>query len=286
MSLPPLRRLAHATVATVAPRLGGRWATDVFSRTRAPGSRPDDVLPLGARAFEVVGDPHVRRGYLWGGGSPTALLVHGWGTDSSSIQPLVAPLRDLGYSVAAFDAPGHGIWGGSQATMSEYTAAVAAVLQTLRDVRVIVAHSLGSIAAVGGVARTGPIDVDCMVLLAPTCTLSGVLDRWDPSDLRVSTSVRASVYRELHRRNGVPVSHWDLRTLGTDVRCPTLVLHDSDDPVVPFGDAEAVTAAREAVRLVPVRGRGHAGILMAAEVKEAISGFVAEHRSQRQEEVV
>ncbi|WP_262401369.1 alpha/beta fold hydrolase [Actinomadura sp. CNU-125] len=154
----PVRRLGYAAVGTVAPAAAGRRATDAFSTTRALGLRPDDVVP-DARRFTVGGDPDVRGGYLWGEDGPVALLVHGWGIDSSSMQALVPPLRALGYRVATFDAPGHGVAAGSQATMTQFTRATGAVLDALGDtfgeVRAVVAHSLGSIAAAGRSPR-GP----------------------------------------------------------------------------------------------------------------------------------
>lgn len=278
----PVKRRVHTMMAAVAPAAAGRWATDAFSRTRALGVYPDNVLPLGATAFEVTGNSDVRHGYRWGTGGPVALLVHGWGADSSSMYSLIPTLRALGYTVAAFDAPGHGICAGNQATMTQYTDAVAAVLRTLGGVRVVIAHSLGSIAAVGALGRIGTDGLDCLALLAPTCTLSGVLERWRPADFSVSRPLIERVYRELHSRNGVPVSHWDISTLGAGFDRPVLVIHDLADPVVPFGEAELVVAALPDCRLVAAEGGGHTAILMAPQVKRLLAEFIGEHSSIEQ----
>ncbi|RAY12269.1 delta-12-desaturase [Actinomadura craniellae] len=272
-----LRRSGYAALGRLAPGFAGRRATDAFSTTRALGVYPDDLPPLGSRGFPVEGDPDVRGGYLWGEGGPTALLVHGWGTDSSSMHSLIPPLRALGYRVAAFDAPGHGVAEGSQATMTQFTRAVGAVLDTLGDVRVIVAHSLGSIASVGAVAARPAAPIDCLALVAPACTLTGVLERWSRGELRLARPTVRRIYRELHRRNGVPVSHWDVVGLGGDLDCPVLAVHDPGDDVVPFAEAEAVAAGLRDVRLERAPGTGHIGILMAPEVKELISAFVSGH---------
>jgi pimeloyl-ACP methyl ester carboxylesterase len=281
-----VRRLGYAAFGAVAPGAAGRRATDAFSTTRALGLHPDDVVPLGARRFAVDGDEHVRGGYLWGEdeGGPVALLVHGWGMDSSSMHALVGPLRELGYRVAAFDAPGHGVSEGSQATMTQFTRATGAVLDTLGDVRVVVAHSLGSIAATGAVAERPDLPVDCMVLIAPTCTLTGVLERWSRSELRLRRPVVEEIYRELRRRNGVPVSHWDVTGLGGGLDLPVLAVHDPGDDVVPFSEAEAVAAGLRDVRLEAAPGGpGHFGILMAAPVRETVGAFIVEHASTETE---
>ncbi|RLU87538.1 delta-12-desaturase [Streptomyces griseocarneus] len=285
MTPPVLRRAAHAAVGALLPGVGGRWATDVFSRTRVMGRRPDNVLPLGARTFAIEGHPDVRGGYLWGDDdAPTALLVHGWGADSTSMHSLVAPLRELGYRVAAFDAPAHGVHEGDKATMTQYTTAVGAALDTLGGARVVVAHSLGSIAAVGAVAARPHESVDCLALVAPTCTLTSVLEGW-ARDERLSRGIVERIHRELHRRNGVPVSHWDVVGLGGGLDLPVLAIHDPGDPVVPFCEAEAVAAGLRDVRLLRAPGRGHMGILMSPEVKSAVSAFVAEHGTRTGETI-
>ncbi|MBE1534287.1 alpha/beta fold hydrolase [Actinomadura algeriensis] len=286
----PVRRLGYAAFGTVAPAAAGRRATDAFSTTRALGLRPDDVVPLGARRFEVGGDPDVRGGYLWGGPAredgPVALLVHGWGIDSSSMQALVPPLRALGYRVATFDAPGHGVASGSQATMTQFTRATGAVLDALGDafgeVRAVVAHSLGSIAAAGALAARPGASVRCLALIAPTCTLTGVLERWARAELRLRRPVVAEIYRELRRRNGVPVSHWDVAGLGGDLDLPVLVLHDPRDDVVPYAEAEAVAAGLRGARLEDAPG-GHFGILLDPGVRDRVAAFVTRHASTGEE---
>lgn len=256
----------------------GRRATDAFSTTRALGLFPDDVTPLGASRLRILGDPDVEVGYLWGDDGPTALLVHGWGTDSSSMHSLVPPLRRLGLRAAAFDAPGHGVSPGHQATMTEFTRATGAVLETLGDVEVIVAHSLGSIAAVSALEARPATSVRCLVLLAPTCTLSGVLERWAAGAGRLSPGMKERVYRELEHRNGVPVSHWDIAARGRDLDVPVLVVHDPDDPVVPFAEAESVVAALPNPRLAEAPGHGHIGILTTPSVKSLMAEFTAGRR--------
>lgn len=275
----PLRRLGHAALGRIAPGAAGRIATDLFSSTRGQGTHPDDVLPLGAHRFEVRGDPDIRDGYLWGepgqSSNGTALLVHGWGTDSSRMHGLVAPLRALGYRVAAFDAPGHGVCAGTQSTMTRFARATGAVLDTLGDVRAIVAHSLGSIAAISEAAARPELPIERLVLIAPTCTVAGALERWSRSELRLRRPIVERVYQELHRRNGMPVTHWDIAALGANLDRPVLVIHDPHDDMVPYSEAEAVAGGLPDARLEAAPGYGHLAILMAPPVKDLMAGFVA-----------
>nr|WP_308801135.1 alpha/beta fold hydrolase [Streptomyces polyasparticus] len=272
-------RMAYAVTGALTPGAAGRRATDAFSTTRAFGIHPADLPPLGARPFPVPGAPRVREGYLWGDEElPTALLVHGWGADSSSMHSLIGPLRELGYRVAAFDAPGHGVSAGTQATMTEYTQAVGAVLDTLGPVRAVVAHSLGSIVTAAALAARPELRIDSLTLVAPTRTLSGVLDRWAAGRLPARTA--GLIRAELHRRNGVPVTHWDVLAHGRALTAPVLVVADPRDPVVPFAEAEAIAAGLPGARLRSVPDSGHLGILMSPVTKETTAAFVAEHAEE------
>ncbi|MEV7339097.1 alpha/beta fold hydrolase [Streptomyces sp. NPDC094014] len=273
-----IRRHAHRTATALTPRLAARWATDVFSSTRTYGLRPDDVLPLGAVPFTVHGDEKVTDGFLWNENATqgSALLVHGWAANSSSMHSLVPPLRAHGLRVAAFDGPAHGARTGDQATMTQYTRAIGAVLDTLGDVRVIVAHSLGAIAAIGALATHTGHPPQCAVLIAPPATLGNVLERWDGAGLHLTRPLREGIYRELHHRNGVPVTHWDLVGLGAPLDLPTLVLHDPDDPLVPYTDAQTVTTGLKNARLTATNG-GHMSILTSPTTTTHLTHFTTQH---------
>lgn len=275
-----VRRLGHAALGQVAPEVAARRAVRLFTRTRARDASAADLLPLGARRLDVSGAPGIRGGYLWGEeGAPAALLVHGWGSDSSVMQGLVAPLRALGYRVAAFDAPGHGVCAGRHTTLPEFTAATEAVLDALGDVRVVVAHSLGSIVAVAAVSRRLGLAIESLVLLAPARTLSGILDRWAWSELGLRRPIVERMRRELSRCDGLPTSYWDIVGLSGKLGCPMLVVYDPEDIVVPRSDAESIAAGLPGTHLEPMPGYGHLAMLMAPRVRDLVAAFVANHAS-------
>lgn len=160
----------------ILPRAAGYVHTAIFVNTRGLGDPPDDVCPLGARRIEVTGVPRVAAVYVWGDAEPTVLALHGWGADSATMSAVMNVALHNGESAICFDAPGHGISPGSQATITEYVRAVVEVLQRFPSVRTVVAHSLAAIAGVAAIVESGETDVRTMLLLAPTCSLSGVLE--------------------------------------------------------------------------------------------------------------
>jgi len=274
-----LSHRAYQVLNAFAPRAAGRRAADAFGFTRGYGLPVSDRLPLGAKVTSIKGNPDIDRAYYWAGGASRALLVHGWGTDSSSMLSFVKPMQTLGFSVAAFDAPAHGISPGKHTTMTQFTRATGAVLDAIEGAQVVIAHSLGSIAAISALAehaRRAPLR--CIVLIAPTSALTEVLERWS-SDVALPRPVVERVYTELLARNGVPVSHWDIPARGASINVPVLVVHDPADPVVPYCEAQRVVASLPEATLSPAPGTGHGRILSDAKVREQVREFVTRHTS-------
>ncbi|MFC5476075.1 alpha/beta fold hydrolase [Paraherbaspirillum soli] len=272
-----LARLGYRLGGMLAPATAGRFAADAFGRSRMKGARTSFKLPLGAEAFGIVGNQDVQQGYVWKKNGPTALLVHGWGSDSSSMYGFVKPMQTLGFQVASFDAPAHGAAAGHKTTMTRFVNAVGATIDSLDNVQVVIAHSLGSIATVAALSQAGfARSVKCLVLLAAPSALSNVLERWSKDHLQLAPRIVQQVYRHLHADNGVPLSHWDIAVLGAGMQIPVLVLHDPQDPVVPFCEAERLAGSLHNVLLEQAPALGHSRILSAASVKQRVAEFVTD----------
>ncbi len=273
-----LAKAGYLLGSLLAPRLAGRIAADSFGRSRLKGSRTMFRVPLGAQTFQIAGSEDVRLGYLWKGPGPTVLLVHGWGSDSSSMIGFVKPLLDSGFQVASFDAPAHGESAGNKTTMTRFVKAVGSVISSLDNVQVVVSHSLGSIASVAAISHANPKPAEAikrLVLIASPVSLSAVLERWSANQ-RLLPTVIGKIYDHLHTQNGVPVSHWDISTLGADLNSQVLVVHDEHDPVVPLAEAMELTRSFKNARLEQTSGLGHSRLLSAAPVKELIIRFISE----------
>lgn len=254
----------------IMPRAAGYVHTGMFINTRESGSYPDDLCPLGARRVELADVPRVASAYAWGDGEPTVLALHGWGSDSTAMSSVVQAAVACGEPTMCFDAPGHGVSPGSQATITEYARATRGVLQRFPSIHTIVAHSLASLAAIEAVARCGAPGPRSVLLIAPACSLSLVLDRW-AAQRNLPDGVATLIDRELERRDGVPVSHWDIRTLGIPSSVQLRIVHDPADDVVPFSDAVLIASATTAELREAQPGTGHYGIIGGDAMRAALT---------------
>lgn len=108
------------------------------------------------------------------------------------------------------------------------------------------------------------------VLIAPACSLSLVLDRW-AAQRNLPDGVATLIDRELERRDGVPVSHWDIRTLGVPGSVQLGIVHDPADDVVPFSDAVLIASATTAELREAQPGTGHYGIIGGDAMRAALT---------------
>ncbi len=170
------RRLRRAVLRAVrggfrhigkfSPSLSARLAEHMF-RTPPPRyprlKREDRWLALARHSSTPFpGGPLPT--WTWGKG-PAVLLVHGWGGHGGRLTPFVGPLTRAGFSVVAFDAPGHGGAAGRHSALPEFVDAIRAVAEAHGPFEAAIGHSMGGAAC--ALALRGGLEVRSVVLLAP-----------------------------------------------------------------------------------------------------------------------
>jgi pimeloyl-ACP methyl ester carboxylesterase len=263
-------RLAGAA----APRFAARWAETLFRfpprhRTSDPERR---ALGSGHRTeVSALG----RRVAVWSWGSgPPVLLVHGWGSRGARLYSFIEPLRAAGFSVHAFDAPGHGESDGRLSSLPEFLGAIGAVARTLpTPLAGIVGHSIGGAATVLAVALGIP--ARRVVLLAssanPAAYTAGFARLFG-----IASAVRQRMVANLERRFGFQWDEFDAVRAAAALTAPALVFHDRSDEDVPWSDGAAIARAWTGAELVTTEGLGHRRIVHEPAVVARAVAFLAE----------
>lgn len=268
----PLARAAFATLSALWPPLAARLAERLF--LTPPRRRPpaNELGVLATARSHVVGVEGRRlQTWTWGVG-PTVLLLHGWGGRGGQLAGFVGPLLAHGFSVATFDAPGHGASEGGPVTVPEMVAAARAVGTAHAPLAGVVAHSLGAVAATTAL-REG-LELDAAVFIAPPAELvsSSVLFA---SELGVSRRVRELMQQRIERRAGRPWSAFDVVRLAPSLAVPLLVFHDRGDGEVPWQHGLSIARTWPGAELVTTDGLGHRRILRDPGVAAAAATFIA-----------
>jgi pimeloyl-ACP methyl ester carboxylesterase len=263
-----LARAALQTAYAVSDGLGGSLAERLFTSPRRY-DRPEReraVLRTG-RPFTVTvplrsprwrGSTTKVAAWRWGTG-PAVLLVHGWEGRGSQLGAFVDPLVARGFSVIAFDAPGHGDSPGSRLYLTDHADAIAAVAAEVGPLHAAIAHSFGAASLLLAGPRAGA-HATHNVTLSPNVLIDDAIARFaklvglDPTEL-------AAMQHQLAVHAGVGHEALALDALIGDRDSTMLAFHDREDREVSLRHADHLAARWPGARLVITEGLGHRRIL-------------------------
>ncbi len=206
-----------------------------------------------------------------GDGSPLLIFFHGNGETASDYDPVARLFTECGASFWAVDYRGYGRSGGSPSFPALFGDAESLLSDAGRIGRdagrafgpvIAMGRSLGSAPAIH-LASAGFGNVAGLVLDSPFADGPGLIariggPRLGPRDL--------GGFRDNLDRMA-------------DVTVPVLIIHGTDDCIIPFSEAEALLGACRSAekRLVPIAGAGHNDLLSRAfdlyfaEIKEHVA---------------
>jgi pimeloyl-ACP methyl ester carboxylesterase len=266
-----LARPAFAALSAVAPTLAASLAERLFLTAPRHAVRPREAEALaGARQTVVHGDDGPLTTWTWGHG-PVVLLVHGWGGRGGQLAAFVPPLLANGFSVVAFDAPGHGVSPQPRSSAVAFLAAIQTIDRALGPVRGLVAHSLGAAAAAR--ALHDGLGAEAAVFIAPPADLA-LYAHMSLDSLGFGRETRERMQARVEARLGVPWASLDVRGYARSMRTPLLVIHDRDDAEIPWQDGAIIAGAWPGARLSTTGGLGHRRILRERGVAEEATAFL------------
>jgi pimeloyl-ACP methyl ester carboxylesterase len=206
------------------------------------------------------------------GAGPRVVLVHGWNGRGAQLLGFAAPLVDAGFSVTLFDLPGHGNSTGNTASVVHAGHALRALAQDIGEVHAVIAHSMGSAAALWAFSRG--ITVKRSVHLAGPSSLTPVV-RGMAAAHGLGPGDAAAFAGWVEGLIGMPLACVDLERLRPGLRHPALILHDAEDRTVPIAASQALHAAWPGSRFERLAGLGHRRLLQDADVIARSVAFVA-----------
>ena len=262
---PPLwmLRTAFRAVGTVAPGVAARWAEIIFCSPPRNEARPGEeaFLATGTRLTVRTEDQDLAV-WAWGSGS-VVVLVHGWGSRAGRFSAIAGALVQSGFRVVLFDAPAHGASMGRLASLPQFSRALQAVSAVVGPVHSLIGHSLGGAAV--SLAMSDGLRATRVVLLAPPADVV-VFSHAFAEHLRIPHRARNVMRQNLERRLRFRFEELHIPTLARGMTAPALIIHDRDDPDVPYAHGEEIAGAWPGAQLVVTTGLGHRALLRDPEV--------------------
>jgi pimeloyl-ACP methyl ester carboxylesterase len=271
-----------SAVRAVSSRAASRLAFELFcitGRRRRPSfsPRPDAVERFSAGGRRVTS-------YLWDGGGPTVVLVHGWGGSSGDLASFVSPLRDAGRRVVAIDLPAHGRSPGRRLNLAQAAGAVEMCLRREPSVEAVIAHSFGVPATVLAAGKGAPLPR--AVLISGPVSMEPYLQHFEQV-LGLAPEIRAGIRARVRRvltEGGIGTM--ELGAVAPRLQGRALVIHDRGDREVPFLSAQALHRAWPGAELLATEGLGHRRLLADPAVIDRAVRFAVGWDSAAQERPV
>ncbi|MEO8348943.1 MAG: alpha/beta fold hydrolase [Acidobacteriota bacterium] len=263
----------------IAPAVAAELAVALFRRPPGhKGSESERAALTSGQKTDLSLDGRRLAVWRWGEG-PAVLLVHGWGSRGARLASFIAPLTEAGFSVVAFDAPGHGASAGKLSSLPQFISAIEEVGRRFGPVEAVVAHSMGGAATTLAMGRG--LAVGRAVFLAPAADPAGYSARF--ADLvGLAPALLARMKAKIEKRFGTRWEEFDVLGAARKMTAPLLVFHDPDDRDVAWTDGAAIVAAWPGAELVSTEGLGHRRIVHhASVVARAVAFLIGKEEATR-----
>lgn len=277
-------RLGLTTAERLWPALGVRVAHRIFGtplplkwlyRAQAPGAGwRREAWPFENASLGLY---HLATQDSAAESAPVVLLVHGWGGHAGQMLTLAEAIADAGLRPVLLELPAHGRSAGTMSNAPQFARAISYVVARLvsdgHTLRAVVAHSMGANAL--GVAAAQGLRAERLVLLAPPAS-AREFTRYFTHTFGLSEKTRLAMQRLFEAQEGFLMAQLEPAAVGPRIVLPTLIVHDRDDRVNRFADAQAYRDAIRGARLVATQGLGHRRILKEEDVVRQVVRFVAQ----------
>ena len=284
--------IEYSTWAMVAPPGPRRGDEDAGGSPRTAEDDPDRAEPISAVARDGVrlaGRWHPAEGQATG---RTVLLLHGFAEASADLQALrVKALNQRGWNAAALDLRAYGNSEGHFASFGGREADdVTAWLDNLAQ-RVDPAHPLlpvlwGRSMGAAIATRAAAIDshVRALILESPMVDLDEAMTvLFRRRRIPLPRLLAGLATRRAGKLAGVSLTRPRPIELAPQVRCPAMILHGSDDTLIPRHDVQCLAAAFPTTpRFIEIPGAGHADVISVGGdgLLEQIICFLSETATQ------
>ncbi len=218
-------------------------------------------------AFE---DTYIKK-YTWGNGSKTALLVHGWESNAGSLGAFVKLLNENDFKVIAFDCPAHGQSGGKQTTLFRNSDAALLICNQIEHIDIAITHSFGSVVLMNAILHNKEIRLDKLIMITTPNELQKAFDDFY-SLLKISKKVQQKMEAKVEKMYQVKIKDMTASLLCHQIHLDhAMIIHDRQDKVIPFHNAETVAKNLKNCQLIPIENAGHYKILWDKRVIDLVA---------------
>lgn len=259
----------------LSKRKAGEKAFELFCTPVPTGPKKTPKVFDEAEKLQLKVNGEKVVGYRWNHPQPKkALILHGFSSTVKKFDHFVMPLVKKGYEVLAFDAPAHGESDGKQVNVLLYKDMISAVYEKYGPVQSFISHSFGGLALSLFMEEQSYQDHKKMVLIAPATETSSALDSF-AAFLKLDEEVKEEVRKVIYSKKKEWPEWYSVRRAAHQIKAEVLWVHDEDDEITPWTDAEKVRQdAHPNFQFMLTKGLGHRRIYRDSKVRKAVIDFL------------
>ncbi|MFT3844137.1 MAG: alpha/beta hydrolase [Lacibacter sp.] len=214
-------------------------------------------------------------GYRWNHPQPKkVLIIHGFSSTVKKFDHFVMPLVKKGYEVIGFDGPAHGDSSGKTVNAFLYKDMINAVYEKFGPVHSFIAHSFGGLSLSLFMEEQQYQEHKKLVLIAPATETESALKSFSDF-LKIDDEVTEEIRNIIREKSKRPIHEISVRKCAEKISAEVLWIHDQEDDVTPWADAEKIQQdAHPNFQFMVTKGLGHRRIYRDNKVKKAILEFL------------
>lgn len=211
--------------------------------------------------------------YSWGEGNKKAMLIHGWESNAGSLGAFVAPLLAADYQVFSFDAPAHGASGGKQTDIFEIMDIATQIINENGKMDAFIGHSLGA-NIILFLNKTHQMEMGKCILISPFNRMIDVFKVFK-NHLSVPDCIFKKMMQLKEEKHSYSIEKLNFEAIAGDCNIKkALIIHDVNDGITPFSNAEKINNNWENATLEPIEGSGHYRTLWDENAIKIITNFI------------
>jgi pimeloyl-ACP methyl ester carboxylesterase len=243
-------------ISYISPKYASKKALDLFATPRQGRVLENQKTFLkSAEALHLKYNDISISTYTWKGTGKTVLLAHGWESNSHRWETLINKLNTLNYNVVSLDAPAHGASSGKQFNAVIYSECINIAVEHFKP-HIIIGHSVGGMSTGFYQNTYQNKTLEKLVLLGAPAEFTGVFKRYVEM-MSYNKRIEEGLNNLVIDRFNKPPSYFSLANFAKSIDTETLIIHDIDDKIIPYKDAEMIAQNHKKATFITTKGFGH-----------------------------
>lgn len=214
------------------------------------------------------------QGYYWQGGSKLIILVHGWAGRATQYYMLIPKLLEKGFSVASFDAVGHGKSEGKESSVLKFAEGIQQIAALYGKPYAVIGHSLGGVASI--LATNENLGNSKLITISAPTLADDILKSFRHR-LNGSAKVDKWLRDKVREEYSFEFDDYSAVKLAKELKpLPYLIIHDEKDREAGIFHAKALAKVASFASTYYTHGNGHTRILTSEAVIDKIITFLKE----------